>query len=101
MEDQDRDDQEHQYKWDIFECYNEDNFHEASIIFRQLTDGYHGKQWTVATHERDFTAGVPIHENMKNCIRDSKRTILLLSTPFLWSTYCQQEFKFASALPER
>ncbi|XP_051918107.1 uncharacterized protein LOC127598338 [Hippocampus zosterae] len=45
----------------------------------------------VCYHERDFTAGRTVLENMSECIQDSQKVLLVLSSEFVRSRWCLLE----------
>ena len=48
-------------------------------------------------HERNFTAGRGIADNIVNCITMSRRMILVLSKKYTTSSWCQYEVQVALA----
>ena len=81
------------YQYDAFVSYaNEDGDFVKNIMVRNLEDE-HGLRLCV--HERDFTPGRPIAENIIQAIMNSRRTLVLLSKNFLKSKWCRYEFDMA------
>ena len=50
----------------------------------------------VCHHERDFTPGRPIVENILQCVEKSRRCIFVLSLDFVQSQWCHYELCFAN-----
>ena len=48
-------------------------------------------------HERDFIPGHAIAENIANCIRKSRRIILVITKQYTESAWCQYEVQVALA----
>lgn len=55
---------------------------------------HHGLR--VCHHERDFTPGRPIMENILQCVEKSRRCIFVLSSDFVRSEWCHYELCFAN-----
>lgn len=55
---------------------------------------HHGLR--VCHHERDFTPGKPIMENILQCVEKSRRCIFVLSSDFVRSEWCHYELCFAN-----
>lgn len=53
------------------------------------------KNLNLCLHERDFTAGVGITDNIVKCISSSKHVVLILSKNFIESIWCQYEVQVA------
>ena len=81
------------YQYDAFVSYaNEDGDFVKNEMVRNLEDE-HGLR--LCFHERDFTPGRYIAENIIKAIMNSRRTIILMSKNFLKSKWCRYEFNMA------
>ena len=52
-------------------------------------------RFRLCIHDRDFTPGVPIEDNIVRAIENSRKTILVLSQKFLTSGWCEFELQIA------
>lgn len=52
-------------------------------------------KFKVCLHERDFAAGVPITENIVNCVDRSKKTVIFVSKKYMESQWCSYELNLA------
>ncbi|XP_064616245.1 toll-like receptor 13 [Liolophura sinensis] len=55
----------------------------------------HEDPFKLCIHDRDFLPGRPIHENIVDNIRQSRKVLLIISTHFLDSTYGPLEIEYA------
>ena len=49
----------------------------------------------LCVHERDFMAGKPISDNIIDAIRNSRKTVIVLSNVFMRKKWCVYEFNMA------
>ena len=56
------------------------------------TDQVGGRTYRFCIHERDWPGGQMILKNIKDSVKNSSRTIILLSRDFASSQWCQHEF---------
>ena len=88
-----RDSESETFQYDAFVSYaNEDQDFVKNEMIRKLEDGY---SLSICIHERDFTPGRYIAENIIQAVKKSRRTIILLSKNFLKSKWCRHEFNMA------
>ena len=81
------------FQYDAFVSYaNEDQDFVKNEMIRKLEDEY---GLSLCIHERDFTPGRYIAENIIQAVKTSRRTIILLSKNFLKSKWCRHEFNMA------
>lgn len=52
-------------------------------------------KFKVCLHEREFAAGVPITENIVNCVDRSKKTVIFVSRKYMESQWCSYELNLA------
>uniref|UniRef100_A0A8C6UD49 TIR domain-containing protein n=1 Tax=Neogobius melanostomus TaxID=47308 RepID=A0A8C6UD49_9GOBI len=71
----------------VFCSYSSTDYDWTHALIQQLED----KGLRVCDHERDFTAGRPILENMTESIEQSQKVMLVLSAEFLRSRWCLLE----------
>uniref|UniRef100_A0A8C6UJ06 TIR domain-containing protein n=1 Tax=Neogobius melanostomus TaxID=47308 RepID=A0A8C6UJ06_9GOBI len=71
----------------VFCSYSNTDYDWTHALIQQLED----KGLRVCDHERDFTAGRPILENMTESIEQSQKVMLVLSAEFLRSRWCLLE----------
>ena len=88
-------------KYDVFLSYNSQD--EAWVD--QLTENLetHEPAYRVCVHYKEFEPGLPIAQNIVNCIDASHCTVMVVSKNFLESDWCKYEFRVAhqSALIEK
>lgn len=95
-------DQENQ-TFDVFISYAQSDYDLASKMINHLegneTEGEKnsGRIFKCCIHERDWTIGREISQNIMESVTHSKRTVIILSPDYLHSSYCQQEFNMAYA----
>ncbi|UYV67530.1 hypothetical protein LAZ67_5001136 [Cordylochernes scorpioides] len=77
--------------YDAFICYS----HEDRDVAVELSAELESKSpyYTLCIHERDWTPGNTISSNVFQSVRDSRRTVLILSDVFLRSPWFPIEFK--------
>ncbi|CAG2193883.1 unnamed protein product [Mytilus edulis] len=82
-----------EYHYDAFVSYsdNDRNFVINDCIQNLEEDG----NLKLCLHQRDFTPGEDIADNIINAIQNSRKTICVISKAFLESYYCMFEFNMA------
>ncbi|XP_063403720.1 toll-like receptor 4 [Mytilus trossulus] len=82
-----------EYHYDAFVSYsdNDRNFVINDCIQNLEEDG----NLKLCLHQRDFTPGEDIADNIINAIQNSRKTICVISKAFLESHYCMFEFNMA------
>ncbi|XP_057693887.1 uncharacterized protein LOC130916852 [Corythoichthys intestinalis] len=71
----------------VFISYSSTDYQWTHALIEQLeAHGLH-----VCYHERDFTAGRTVLENMSECIQESQKVLLVLSSEFVRSRWCLLE----------
>ncbi|XP_063885282.1 toll-like receptor 13 [Scylla paramamosain] len=91
--DQHKEDADH-YLYDIFVCYSQaDRQWVFEHLVARLEDG---GRYRVCVHERDFTVGQEITENIINSIDRSRKVLVVLSPAFVDSSWCMFELQLAS-----
>ncbi|XP_019748875.1 uncharacterized protein LOC109529833 [Hippocampus comes] len=71
----------------VFISYSSTDSQWTHSLIQQLeAQGLH-----VCYHERDFTAGRTVLENMSECIQESQKVLLVLSSEFVRSRWCLLE----------
>lgn len=82
-----------EYHYDAFVSYSENdrNFVINDCIQNLEKDGH----LKLCLHERDFTPGEDIADNIINAIQNSRKTICVITRAFLESYYCMLEFNMA------
>ena len=93
----------HLFEYDAFVAYhNEDLNWVRHELFKHLdTQGEESDlddqpaRFRLSIHDRDFTPGVPIEDNIVRAIENSRKTILVLSQKFLTSGWCEFELQIA------
>ena len=81
------------YEYDAFVAYNKE---DAEWVMENLLpnmEGVYGFKFCI--HDRDFLAGDIIEETIVSSIDKSRKTILVLSPPFLESGWCHFEVQMA------
>ena len=82
-------------EFDIFVSYanNNEEYVEHYLIKNLVNRGYR-----VAYHRVNFPGGQPIHVSIEQCIRKSKRTLVVFSNDYFNSQWCMWEFTVALEL---
>ncbi|CAL4069490.1 unnamed protein product [Meganyctiphanes norvegica] len=83
------------YIYDTFVCYSNS---DRQWIFEQLLDKLESQEkYRVCVHERDFTAGREIAENIVHSIDRSRKVVVVLSPAFVSSSWCMFELQIANS----
>ena len=87
-------DKEEDRKFDTFIAYNQE---DIGFVKHQLLRALEKMkpQFKICIHHRDFEIGNFITTNIINAIKQSRRTIILLSQSFIDSEWCKFEFEQA------
>ncbi|XP_064614180.1 toll-like receptor 4 [Liolophura sinensis] len=83
-----------QYDYDAFVAYTSDDHLWILQVLRvqlELAD----EPVKLCLHERDFLPGKPIHQNIVDKIRESRKILLIISVAFLESTFGPLEIEYA------
>ena len=85
--------------YDAFVAYHETDLpwirHQ---LLTNVNDDEEGEnQLQLCLHHRDFMPGIPIEENIIQSIKLSRKTILVISTEFMKSSWCHFEVQMARA----
>ena len=92
-----------QFEYDAFVSYhNADRNWIRHELYKHLdTEGVESdlddrsNRFRFCIHDRDFTPGAPIEDNIIRAIENSRKTILVLSKSFLTSGWCEFELQMA------
>ena len=82
-----------EYVYDAFVCYSSNDLSwilNKMIPIIEDTEGFQ-----LCLHERDFMPGVDIVDNILECVRVSRKVVLILSPEFAQSTWCKYEASLA------
>ena len=86
-------------RYDAFISYSEEDSEYAEQLVASMENASHelnskfgGRTYRCCTHQRDWKAGDTIHGNIIRSVETSHRTIILMSSHYLTSTWCQREF---------
>ncbi|XP_077983165.1 toll-like receptor 4 [Glandiceps talaboti] len=82
-------------KYDAFVCFNE---HDRPWVMEQLVPNLENidpPNFKLCLHDRDFMPGVDIFENILDSIKNSHKTMLILSPNFAESEWCYFEMRMA------
>ncbi|XP_042239150.1 toll-like receptor 13 [Homarus americanus] len=83
-----------QYLYDTFVCYSQaDRQWVFEHLLVKLEDG---GRYRVCVHERDFTVGQEITQNIINSVERSRKVIVVLSPSFVESSWCMFELQMAT-----
>ena len=88
------------YKYDAFVAYHRDDYvwvrDELYEKLDQKEDGTNDPdRFRLCIHDRDFTPGTSIEDNIVRAIENSRKTIIVLSAGFLTSEWCDFELHMA------
>ncbi|XP_042888968.1 toll-like receptor 13 isoform X2 [Penaeus japonicus] len=82
------------YLYDTFVCYSQaDRQWVFEHLVAKLEDG---GRYRVCIHERDFIVGQEITDNIISSVERSRKVIVVLSPPFIRSSWCMFELQMAS-----
>ncbi|KAK7078448.1 TIR-like domain protein [Halocaridina rubra] len=82
------------YVYDTFVCYSQT---DRQWVFEHLLPKLEDvERLRVCVHERDFTVGQEITDNIINCIEQSRKVIVVLTPSFVASSWCMFELQMAS-----
>ena len=82
-----------EYRFDAFVAYHERDSPWVRTVLLKHLENENGLK--VCIHERDFTLGEPIEENISSAIESSRRVILVVSPYFVTSNWCLLEMRLA------
>ena len=80
------------YQYDIFISYANDDYRFATGEMYNTLDA---AGLSVCLHQKDFLPGSYIAENILRAIKNSRKTVIVLSPAFLDSKWCMYEFNMA------
>nr|AIW39920.1 TIRB [Branchiostoma belcheri tsingtauense] len=78
-------------KYHVFFCYSNADAPWVKDIIQKLESDEFG--FRCCFHERDFTPGMPIIENIVRSIQRSRKTVFVLSRDFVASRWCTYEMQ--------
>lgn len=81
--------------YDAFMCYAHEDEDYVEKILKELEGGEHA--YKVCIHRRDWLPGAMIADQITDSVRQSRRTIVVLSPSFLRSEWARMEFRTAHA----
>nr|KAG5687319.1 hypothetical protein BaRGS_011725 [Batillaria attramentaria]KAG5712803.1 hypothetical protein BaRGS_007400 [Batillaria attramentaria] len=84
--------QEGNFLYDVFVSYDSKDLDWVRAHLIQELEERMGLK--LCLHERDFIAGNPIVDNISDCVEASKKVLMLFSTNFAQSHWCQFELNF-------
>ena len=82
-----------EYTYDAFISYAEEDHSFITGRIIPTLEKHQGMKLCV--HERDFMAGKPISDNIIDAIRNSRKTVIVLSNVFMRKKWCVYEFNMA------
>nr|KAG5700144.1 hypothetical protein BaRGS_010451 [Batillaria attramentaria] len=81
--------QEQHFDYDVFVCYDSE---DLDWVRQHLMPELEGRlRLRLCVHERDFTPGAPIVENIETSVQTSKKVMMIFSRSFAESHWCQFE----------
>ncbi|XP_033746771.1 toll-like receptor 4 [Pecten maximus] len=88
-----RDDQSHDYQYDAFVSYAEE---ESQFVHRDFIENLEtNRHFRLCVHGRDFIPGMDIAANITNAIHSSRKTVIVMSENFVESYWCMYELNMA------
>ncbi|XP_006814469.1 uncharacterized protein LOC102803222, partial [Saccoglossus kowalevskii] len=78
-------------EWDAFVAVKGGTEDETFVYKELLHELEENNDYKINIHHRDFTPGIPIVDNILYAIKNSRRTILILSPEFVRSELCNYE----------
>ena len=96
---------EEEYEYDAFVSFHSDDqdwvwneLHEKFDFIQDNVETDDQPRFQLCIHERDFVPGDLIEENILRSIESSRKTIVVLSSSFLQSVWCEFELQIARKL---
>nr|AUB13350.1 toll-receptor 9 [Penaeus monodon] len=87
-------DEADKYLYDTFVCYSQT---DRQWVFEHLVAKLEdGGRYRVCIHERDFTVGQEITENIISSVERSRKVVVVLSPSFIRSSWCMFELQMVS-----
>ncbi|KPP68529.1 toll-like receptor 1-like [Scleropages formosus] len=80
------------FEYHVFISYSQK---DSQWVDTQLVPYLEGEQLKLCVHERDFTPGHWIIDNIIRCVEQSYKTLFVLSNNFVQSEWCNYELFFA------
>nr|NP_001159600.1 toll-like receptor 2 [Ciona intestinalis]BAI43698.1 Toll-like receptor2 [Ciona intestinalis] len=82
------------YEYDAFVSYVSDS-DDVEFVYKMLEEMEEKRERKMCIHERDFTPGRGIADNIVECISTSRRMVLVVSRKYASSAWCQYEVQIA------
>ena len=86
---------ENEFLFDAFVAFHQSDIRWVKYELLPNTEGHRLDKFNLCLHHRDFKAGCVIEENIVSSIKESRRTILVISKNFLISNWCYFELQMA------
>nr|KAG5701420.1 hypothetical protein BaRGS_032752 [Batillaria attramentaria] len=83
--------QERHFRFDVFVSYDKEDLNWVREHLMPELEGRLGLRLCI--HQRDFILGNPIADNIMECVEDSKKVMMLFSSKFVDSEWCQFELQ--------
>nr|KAG5698478.1 hypothetical protein BaRGS_022008 [Batillaria attramentaria] len=83
--------QEQHFRYDVFVSYDKEDLNWVREHLMPELEGRLGLRLCI--HQRDFTLGAPIVENIEESVKDSKKVMMIFSKNFVHSQWCQFELQ--------
>ncbi len=90
-----REEEKRIYRFDAFVSYHQKDFEWVKGVLIPMIEGCRTQPMRLCIHQRDFEVGAPIEENIVKAIRNSRKTLLVISRRFLTSNWCHFEIQMA------
>ncbi|XP_028414772.1 protein toll-like [Dendronephthya gigantea] len=81
--------------YDAFVSFNERDKVWVEETLQEKLEKDHNPPYKLCVHYRDFIPGAPIAETILDCVKKSRRMIMVLSRNFIQSEWCMLEFRAA------
>lgn len=88
-----RDDQDHDFQYDAFISYAEEEYDFVSVDLVENLETE--RNFKLCIHGRDFVPGMDIAANITKAVNSSRKTIVIMSANFLKSNWCMYELNMA------
>nr|KAG5688700.1 hypothetical protein BaRGS_029526 [Batillaria attramentaria] len=85
--------QERHFRYDVFVCYDSEELNWVREHLMPELEGRLGLRLCI--HQRDFTLGAPIVQNIEESVEDSKKVMMIFSKNFAESHWCQFELQLS------